>query len=119
MISEPQHSCLLHCQSHSHSAGSTLRVACPKRGHLITAVRHPGQRVTIGTQEGAVAAPSIVSATRSVAAEPGCANMSDGRTCLMVMLGFHPASSLMMDRQILPLGYTLRAARPSVQLARL
>ena len=29
-------------------------------------------------------------------------------TCLMVMLGFHPTSSLMIDRHILPLGYTLR-----------
>jgi len=39
--------------------------------------------------------------------------MSNLRTCLMVMLGFHPASSLMMDRQILPLGYTLRATDPA------
>ena len=31
-------------------------------------------------------------------------------TCLMVMLGFQPASSLMMDKHILPLGYTLQAA---------
>ena len=61
---------------------------------------------------GAVTDPSDTDQPHAARHRAGLRNMSNLRTCLMVMLGFHPASSLMIDKQILPLGYTLHAGDP-------
>jgi len=61
LISEPQHSVLLHCHSHGYS---TLKVAC-LRGHCVTAVRRPRPRVSLYTQERAAHSPvSFISRTQ-------------------------------------------------------
>ena len=87
------------------------------RGHGIATVSRSAQPVSLETQEKANVYVTHQRHTASLMY--GQRKHCNQRTCLMVMLGFHPASSLMMDKQILPLGYTLRAARPVIYVAEL